>query len=313
MVYIFSEKSDPITDLVTEWLVNNNTDFKRFNDDDFIENSYLLSKNEAVTKVWQYRGTFKVIPDSLYDNYPNKKSILDYLQKEIREFNVYLEYILKRNLKSNYVGSFTKEVFANNKLINLDIAESVGLQVPITLVTNSKVEFVSFLKKHEKIISKDLRAPVKINIGDKRMVSNGVELVTKEMIDGLSHVFAPIFAQKYVEKKYEIRVFIFSKQLYAMAIFSQKDAKTSIDYRNHHKKQPNRCVPVLLPKHIEDKLWKFMEIADLNTGSIDIIVTPTNEYIFLEINPMGQFHWLTRNCNYHIEKNIAHFLTNERS
>mgnify|MGYP003653909829 CR=1 FL=1 len=49
---------------------------------------------------------------------------------------------------------------------------------------------------------------------------------------------------------------------------------------------------------------------DLNCGSFDIIYTPSGEYYFLEVNPVGQFQWLSYNCNYFIEKLIAEGLIN---
>jgi D-alanine-D-alanine ligase-like ATP-grasp enzyme len=30
----------------------------------------------------------------------------------------------------------------------------------------------------------------------------------------------------------------------------------------------------------------------LNYGAIDMIITPDGEYVFLEINPVGEFFWL---------------------
>jgi len=43
----------------------------------------------------------------------------------------------------------------------------------------------------------------------------------------------------------------------------------------------------------------------LNSGSIDILVTPNNEYVFLEVNPVGQFGMVSQPCNYYLEKRIA--------
>jgi hypothetical protein len=41
---------------------------------------------------------------------------------------------------------------------------------------------------------------------------------------------------------------------------------------------------------------------------VDLIYTPDGEYVFLEVNPMGQFHWLSENCNYYLEEFIANQL-----
>lgn len=308
MIYIISEKTDLVTDLVTEWIRGGGNDFKRCNDDDFIESENGFSKTN-IEKIWVRRGTFNFLPNEIFKDYFNRRSILKYIVGEVREYSIYLEYKLKQNLGDNYIGSYTKEVSTNNKLINLDIAKDVGFKTPITRVTSSKKELLSFYRTHKLIITKDLRTPVNIRTRHKVLASNGVELITEKMISNLEDYFAPIFIQKYVEKKYEIRVFVFSKKLYAMAIFSQKDERTKIDYRNFNNEKQNRCVPLILPENIQKKIWIFLDKSDMNTGSIDLIVTPNNDFIFLEINPMGQFHWLSANCNYYIEKDISNFLT----
>jgi D-alanine-D-alanine ligase-like ATP-grasp enzyme len=51
-----------------------------------------------------------------------------------------------------------------------------------------------------------------------------------------------------------------------------------------------------------------MNKLDLNCGSIDMIVTPKNEYVFLEVNPVGQFGMVSYPCNYNLEKKIAEYL-----
>jgi hypothetical protein len=39
-----------------------------------------------------------------------------------------------------------------------------------------------------------------------------------------------------------------------------------------------------------------------------MIVTPEGEYVFLEVNPTGQFGWVSDNCNYYLEEKIANHL-----
>ena len=77
------------------------------------------------------------------------------------------------------------------------------------------------------------------------------------------------------------------------------------DFRNYNIDKPNRYVPFLLPKDIEEKLLNLLEDLDLNTGSVDLIYDNDDNYVFLEINPVGQFGMVSINCNYHIEKMIS--------
>lgn len=316
MIYIISEKVDLVTDLVIEWIVTNNKSYRRLNDDDFICGSseindleYRNSMLEDAKKVWHRRGCLNLIPPALSQNFTNKILLMTYFYKETSAYISYIEGNLRRRLKENYIGSFEKETYTNNKLTNLEIAKEVGFKIPNSLITSKKESLLRFKKTHEKIITKDLRTPVNIKTRNKQYVSTGVKVVTEDMISRLESTFVPIFVQNLVPKKYEVRVFVTCGKLYSMAIFSQNDESTKIDYRNYNRSKPNRCVPISIVDGLGGKIWDFMKRIDMNTGSIDFIVTPDNEYVFLEVNPMGQFHWISANCNYYIEKEIAKFLS----
>ena len=51
-----------------------------------------------------------------------------------------------------------------------------------------------------------------------------------------------------------------------------------------------------------------MKKIGLNSGSIDMIVTPSNDFVFLEVNPVGMFWQVSYPCNFYIEREIAKFL-----
>ena len=51
-----------------------------------------------------------------------------------------------------------------------------------------------------------------------------------------------------------------------------------------------------------------MAVLGLNCASIDLIFDDKDNYYFLEINPVGQFEFLSSACNYNIEAVIANWL-----
>ena len=55
-----------------------------------------------------------------------------------------------------------------------------------------------------------------------------------------------------------------------------------------------------------------MEKVELETGSIDMILTKDGKYVFLEINPVGQFGMVSYPCNYFLEKAIAKTLISKK-
>lgn len=311
MIYLISEETDTVTDNVEIWLLHNKVNYKRINDNFFYNLSLNFDTNflNDASIVWHRRGKYNFLPTNILYAYPNRDAFVKYMDKEAETIVYYVESNLKKRLKDNYIGSYLNEI-SNNKLVNLKIAQKVGFLIPKTVITNNKIALKKFIEKFDKVITKDLRTPVYIRTKDKVYTSTGVKIVDGKMVNKLNKTFAPIFLQQYIEKQIELRVYVFRQKIYTMAIFSQNDKKTSIDFRNYNNERPNRAVPYKLPKQIEDKVKSFMKELNYRTGSIDLILTPQNEYVFLEINPMGQFHWLSENCNYYIEKEIAKTLAN---
>jgi glutathione synthase/RimK-type ligase-like ATP-grasp enzyme len=121
----------------------------------------------------------------------------------------------------------------------------------------------------------------------------------------MDDAFLPSLFQEYISKKIEIRSFYLNDVFYSMAIFSQLDSLTTLDYRNYNLEKPNRTVPFCLPESVQIQVKKLMKRLELDTGSIDLILTMEGDYVFLEINPTGQFGWLSKSCNYYIEREIA--------
>lgn len=95
---------------------------------------------------------------------------------------------------------------------------------------------------------------------------------------------------------------------FSSAIFSQSDNQTKVDFKRYNNIKPNRVVPFKLPISIEKKLICFMNDCGLNSGSIDMIYTKDKNFVFLEVNPVGQFEQVSFPCNYNIFKHIAEYL-----
>jgi ATP-GRASP peptide maturase of grasp-with-spasm system len=304
-IEIISEANDKVTNNVIEYLLANNIKFIRKNNEDFSNVSFLLDNNNAIksNRVWHRRAKRNLIPKEINDSL-----FLNYLKKEEDPVNKAIEKIAIEINRGNYLGGYYEEE-QHNKLYDLHLANRCGLKIPVTLVTTNKKDLLEFKKQHHKIITKAIKYPFFYKNSNEYYNCNGTFFVKQKDIDNLNAYFFVSVFQSYVEKKIEIRIFFFKNNYYPMAIFSQNDEKTKIDFRNYNTKKPNRCVPFKLPNEILQKLKKIMNYKKMSTGSIDLIVTPKNEFVFLEVNPQGQFHWLSESCNYYIEKNIAQDLS----
>lgn len=97
-----------------------------------------------------------------------------------------------------------------------------------------------------------------------------------------------------------------------MSIFSQNNNKTKIDFRNYDFKKPNRMVPYRIDETLKQKLTSLMKEVCLNMGSIDLLKSKNGKIYFLEINPVGQYGFVSESCNYNIDREIAKFLIDEK-
>lgn len=117
--------------------------------------------------------------------------------------------------------------------------------------------------------------------------------------------FSPSLLQEYIDKDYEVRSFYLKGAIYSMAILSQANSNTAIDFRKYDVVRPNRYVPYKLPDVLEKKMKTIMDLLKLVCGSFDIVKSTGGSYYFLEINPYGEFELLSRSCNYNLEYKYA--------
>ena len=197
-----------------------------------------------------------------------------------------------------------------NKLTVLKKAVESGIDVPKTIVCSTKQELRRFIEDNNIVITKDLTIPYLFLFEHEAAASKTI-IVNSSFLDKMPDIFKPSLFQRLVIKEYEIRSFYFDNKFYSMAIFSQLDDETKIDFRNYNQNKPNRFVPYKLPNELEMKLETLMKKMSLFSGSIDLIKEKNGGYIFLEINPVGQFGMTSLPCNYYLEKIIASYLITE--
>jgi ATP-GRASP peptide maturase of grasp-with-spasm system len=191
-------------------------------------------------------------------------------------------------------------------------AKKVGMEIPDTIITTAKEDLIIFKAKYDRIISKSISDMVELGNNADIYDTMTIE-ISEEIIKKTNSIFFPSLFQELIEKEYEIRSFYLDGEFYSMAIFSQNDKKTEIDFRNYNSKNPNRTIPYKLPDEIEDKLRNLMKMLHILTGSLDIIKSLDGKYVFLECNPVGQFGMTSFPCNYYIDQKIAKYLISNDS
>ncbi len=318
MILILSKESDFSTDLVTDWLDKLGGSYMRLHAENiypYIENLPLSSKLSEInlpdrsikiadTNVIWYRRwePYKNLEKINLDNSEIAKEISE-TQKE------------DRKLLNNFIFSlFSKGLWINpydkgsvNKMQQLIEAENVGLLIPSSIISSSKNIVSAFYEKNQSIITKSFETNIDLTINN-RFYTSYTSRLNKRDLDYLPETFAPSLFQAEIKKAFEVRSFYLDGKFYSMAIFSQYDKTTSVDFRKYNYSKPNRTMPFELPSDIKYKLKLLMKRLGLLTGSFDLIVTKENQYVFLEVNPSGQFGMVSEPCNYDLNKIIATYL-----
>ncbi len=199
---------------------------------------------------------------------------------------------LIRSLDTFVLDRYDNVQNANHKQFQLQIARNVGLEIPRTLITNNPDAVKKFYSSCEKKMITKMMTSFSIGTGkdEKVVYTTPIDDEAMSDLDGLS--LCPMTFQEQVPKKVELRVTIVGNKVFSAAVDSQSTDKTKDDWRRSGISLIDSWKDYPLPPEIEKKLLAFMDRLELNYGAIDIIVTPDDKYVFLEINSVGEFFWL---------------------
>lgn len=195
---------------------------------------------------------------------------------------------------------------SSNKLYQQQIAQRCGLKTPQTIISNDPESVTAFSAKETGLLLKTLGYMKLDAAGNDFLYSE--RFSHEELLRSPEAIQAcPVFAQQYVEKCYEYRVMVIGNRVLACRIDSQASPKTRTDWR-HYDFDNVEHIRVDLPIKVQECLLCFMQEVELNYGAIDLIETPDEEYVFLEVNPCGQWGWIEYYATLSIPQAVASML-----
>lgn len=186
---------------------------------------------------------------------------------------------------------------AENKLYQLKIAKECGLTVPETYIGNSLSQNIS---RNKTYIVKSLDTALFYENGKEMFTYStmigGAELLSAEI------QLAPVIIQEYLSPKSDLRVTFVNNRLFPVAITKQGMTLEG-DWRKNNKDNLT-YTKVELPEIVEKKLILLMEKLNLSFGGIDLALVG-DKYYFIEVNPTGEWGWLTSCAGLPIDKAIV--------
>ena len=217
------------------------------------------------------------------------------------------------SLQTLWVGQPSRLRRADIKPLQLAEASRAGLKIPVTLISNDPsraTAFVDALGDTECAI-KPLIA-TRANDGEADRLPLTTTLPRGHSLDSVA--LAPTILQPYVEKAYELRCVVIGERIFSARLNSQANEVTRRDWRAGNLDQGELEHEVFeLPGHVEAALRRLMCIFQINFASIDMIVTPDDEFVFLDLNPNGQWLWLEIELGLPLVASMADLLTTDYS
>ncbi|NUT45618.1 MAG: hypothetical protein HOV86_37065 [Thermoactinospora sp.] len=165
---------------------------------------------------------------------------------------------------------------AQSKVLQLRIAHDVGWRLPQTLISQSPERIRAFCE------AMGGAAIVKV-VGGSSARTAATTVVSKELLaDEASLSLAPAIYQELIPGSRHLRVQVFGDRVHA-ALFEVDELDWRFDLNFPAREYP-------LPDEVAKNLHEVLRRLDLKMGIFDLKLTDAGEYVWLEINPQGQ--WL---------------------
>lgn len=195
---------------------------------------------------------------------------------------------------------------AEFKASQLAAAQSLGLRTPRTLLTNEPVVAREF---YEQLAGRVICKPVwksqlplsgEVPEQPRFLYTNQVRSEHLGWMDGVRatmHCF-----QERIEKACDVRVIVIGRRVFAVEIHAQTE-RARLDWRRAY--ADLRYAVHQLPPQLEQTLLSLVRLFGLQYSAMDLLLTPAGEYIWLELNPNGQFLWVAEPTGLPLAEAIA--------
>jgi hypothetical protein len=308
------------TDPVVEWLLAGGADFRKLSSRDLaspachwnidVERGDIeldgRSLRDEVSVVW-YRRFQEAAPALPGVAGPHTPQLRAEMRRETATLAHYLFQVLRHKC---WLPEQHARTQADNKLHLLHLAQECGLRVPASKITNTRTVATQFYLAHGgEVVSKPLDF-CGYYVEDEVAYTAYTVRFDAEKLTALPARFFPLLLQEAIRPRYELRVFYLDGTCYATAILGNYQAAPAgfADVKLLFGSQQTHMVPYQLPEEVRQRLVTFMQQAGLNTGSIDLIRAENGDYVFLEVNPVGQFLEPSNRCHFRVEEKIARWL-----
>lgn len=206
-------------------------------------------------------------------------------------------------LEPFWINHPTKDEEAARKVYQLEVAKALGFTIPETCITSDPAAARAFVAGNGTgaVIYKAFSGTLEAWRETRILKANELDL-----IDGVR--YAPVIFQRYIPASADLRITVIGTRVFACAIDTRK-TDYPVDFRMVMDQAEMRAFE--LPRALEQRLVDYVRRLGLVYGAIDMRLTPDGEYVFLEINPSGQWLFVEQRTGLPITEALADLMIRE--
>jgi len=298
-VLVLTNSSDATADFLSAKLEQSGIPSLRLDTDAFADEA-LLSATETAAQL--YVGSECFTPESFSHVWlrrplaPAPKASVDRDEKLHleREWAAALEGWLARIPSKRWMNHPSSNGLASHKIEQLRRANRMGLEVPPSLVTQSRAAALKFYDDNEgAAVVKPIHGgyiPRQDAHTDTVIYTHGISADEIRLFPA-AHA-CPTLLQRRVEKKCDVRITVVDDDFHAVGLSAMDESGAQrLDIRRAGMAGVTYTA-LKLPAAVKDALQRYLASYHLRFAAIDMVVDQADRWIFLELNPNGQWAWL---------------------
>lgn len=260
-------------------------------------------RGEEIRAVWARRMALPRLDEALEPSWRD-----GCMRESLAAFDGFLEGL--EALGCRFINPLVAGQAANNKVRQLRLAQTLGLEVPRTVVTNDAARVRAFFEQLQGRMVAKMLTPLSQSMegGQPFVYTSAMGPEDLEALEGLHH--SPMVFQERIDKRRELRVAVVGGRCFTGAIDASRSVAGQVDWR---RASPQECrwEPGELPADVAVRLVRLVAALGLVYGAVDLIVTPEGRHVFLEVNPGGEWGMLEHELGLPIADALAEALLDE--
>jgi glutathione synthase/RimK-type ligase-like ATP-grasp enzyme len=208
------------------------------------------------------------------------------------EWSEAIEGFLAHIDPSRWINHPSANVAASHKIEQLSRALRFGLAVPNTLVTQDRQSLQQFWERCKgNVILKPLASGYISRQSQEEDTLIYTNYLSESDIENPALSACPTLFQQAIQKTIDVRVTIVDSHVHAVSLVSPESESPTLDIRRDNM-EGVKYAPIPIPDSVTKPLLSYLRSYNLRFAAVDFVLDSAGQWIFLEVNPNGQWAWL---------------------